>query len=60
MVGCNGIKADPAKIKAIKNFQAPKDLTNLKSYLGFANQLGEFCPNMRQTLVPLKPLLSGT
>ena len=40
MVGCNGIKADTAKIQALKNFPAPKDLTNLKSYLGLANQLG--------------------
>ena len=47
MVGCNGIKANPAKIEAIKNFPAQKDLTNLKSYLGLANQLGEFCPDMK-------------
>ena len=59
MVGCNGIKANPAKIEAIKNFPAQKDLTNLKSYLGLANQLGKFCSNMKQTLVPLKPLLSS-
>ena len=36
-----------------------KDLTNLKSYLGLANQSGEFCPDMKQTLAPLKQLLSG-
>ena len=59
MVGCNGIKADPAKIEAIKNFPAPKDLINLKSYLGLANQVGEFCPDMKQTLVPFKELLSS-
>ena len=47
MFGCNGIKANPAKIEAIKNFPAQKDLTNLKSYLGLANQLGEFCPDMK-------------
>ena len=46
IVSHNGIKADPAKIEALKNFPAPKDLTNLKSYLGLANQLGEFCPDM--------------
>ena len=37
MVGSDGIKADPAKVEAIKEFPAPKDLTNLKSYLGLAN-----------------------
>ena len=59
MVGHNGIMADQAKIKALKNFPVPKDLTNLKSYIRLANQLGEFCPDMKQTLGPIKPLLSG-
>ena len=59
MVGSEGIKADPAKVEAIKEFPAPKDLTNLKSYLGLANQLGEFCPDLKQSLEPIKPLLSG-
>ena len=43
MVGCNCIRADPVKVEAISIFPAPKDLTNLKSYLDFANQLCKFC-----------------
>ena len=36
-----------------------QNLTNLKSYLRLANQLGEFVSDLEQFLGPLKPLLSS-
>ena len=37
IVGKNGVKADPAKIEAIKNFPEPSNITELRSFLGLAN-----------------------
>ena len=49
----DGTQPDPVKVEEICNFPVPKDLTNLRSYLGLANQQVTFL------LEPLKPLLSG-
>ena len=37
IVGKNGVKADPAKIEAIKKFPEPSNITELRSFLGLAN-----------------------
>ena len=53
-----GNKRDPIKIEALRDFLAPMDLTNFKSYFGLANQQGEFSPVLKHSLEPLKPQLS--
>ena len=52
-------KPDLVKVGALKDFPAPKDLTNLNNNLRLANQLGEFTPNLKHSLEPLKPLISA-
>ena len=52
-----GIKADPAKIEAIQNFPQPKNVTDLRAYMGLINQLGHFFPDLSQIALPLRPLL---
>ena len=42
IVGKDGIMADPEKTQALKKFPTPKNLTELRSFLGLANQLGQF------------------
>ena len=59
IVDQEGTRPDPVKAKAIRKFQVLKDLTNLKLFVGFANQLGKFCPDLKHLLEPLKPFLSG-
>ena len=52
-------KPDPTKIEAIRNFPEPKkDLTNLRSFIGLSNQFGDFSPDLKQAMEPLKGLLS--
>ena len=34
--------ADPSKMKAIGNFPVPKNITDLRSFMGLVNQLGCF------------------
>ena len=42
----DGISADPAKTSAIKNMRPPNNVTELRRFMGMANQLGKFSPNL--------------
>ena len=41
-----GVKPDEAKMKAISEFPTPKDVTGVRSFLGLANQLAHFIPDL--------------
>ena len=41
-----GIKADPSKVKAIAEFAAPTNISELRSFMGMVNQLGSFSPHI--------------
>ena len=53
-----GVSADPNKVKAIKNFPVPNNISELKSFMGLVNQLGDFSKQVSSTSVPLRGLLS--
>ena len=53
-----GTKPDPEQLAALKNFAAPTDLTNLRSFMGLANQFSDYSPDMKHAMAPLKGLLS--
>ena len=36
-VSADGVKPDPARLEAIKNFPVPTDVTGVRSFLGLAN-----------------------
>jgi transposase InsO family protein len=55
----DGYTPDPALTEAISNFPAPKDLTELRSFFGLANQIAPFSDAVSQHLLPLRPLLSS-
>lgn len=57
IIGINGIKVDPAKIKAITDFPCPTSLTELRSFLGLANQFGDFTNGLSAATQPLRGLL---
>ena len=52
-----GIYPDPAKTKAIRDFPTPQNLTDLRSFLGLAQQLGHYHPDLAHLTAPLRPLL---
>ena len=58
IVGQSGIKVDPKKLEAISKFPEPRNLTELRSFLGMVNQLGSFSPNISAAAGPLRELLS--
>ena len=57
VVSAEGINPDPEKLKAIREFPAPRDLTTLRSFLGLANYIGHFIPNLSQSTSALRGLL---
>ena len=54
----NGISADPEKMDAIRDMKAPTNITELRRFLGMANQLGKFSHNLAELSEPLRELLS--
>ena len=53
----NGIKPDPKKIKAIKNWPVPQNVTELQSFLGSVNYLSHFIAGLSQLCKPLQALI---
>ncbi len=53
-----GISADPNKTEAIVRMEKPKTRTELRRFLGMANQLGKFSPHLADLSKPLRELLS--
>nr|XP_049461004.1 uncharacterized protein K02A2.6-like [Anopheles coluzzii] len=61
IIDSRGLRPDPAKIDAIKNLPAPKDVTGVRSFIGAINVYAKFIPNMRNLRYPLdKLLLAGS
>ena len=57
LVSDKGTKPDPEKVAAISRFPIPENLTDLRSFLGLANQFSDFSPDLRHAMEPMKGLL---
>ena len=53
----NGIHPDPDKTAAIHEIAPPTNVDQLRRFLGMANQLGKFSPNLAILTQPLRELL---
>ena len=58
LISDNGIKPDPQKTVAIASFPSPKNITDLCSFLGLANQLAFFLPDFSHLTSEMRKLLS--
>ena len=56
VVDPDGVRADPRMTEAIANMSPPTNTTELRRFLGMANQLGKFTPNLAH--ITLRELLS--
>ena len=56
-VSKDGLKPTEAKVKAIKEAEAPKCLTELRSFIGIVNYYSRFQPNLAHKMAPLYELL---
>lgn len=52
-----GIRPNPEKLKAVKNFPIPKTPKNIKQFLGLVGYYRKFIPNFSQIAKPLTQLL---
>ena len=53
-----GISPDPKKIAAIRDFAAPKNPTDLRSWFGLVEQFSDFVPDLKIIMSPLQGLMS--
>ena len=54
-----GVRPDPEKISAILKLQPPTCVSDVRRFLGMANQLGKFSHNLADMTKPLRDLLSN-
>ena len=57
IVSADGVVPDEEKVKAIRGFPPLKSVRDVRSFLGLANQLGEFTPELAAKSAPLRALL---
>ena len=57
VVSIDGKEADPCKVKAIAEFPTPMDITDLRSFMGLVQQLGEFTSEISTAADNLRDLL---
>jgi hypothetical protein len=53
----NGVRPDPEKTEAIQQMQPPKNVSDLRRFLGVTNQLGKFSLKLAALTQPLRELL---
>ncbi|XP_074355780.1 putative mitochondrial protein AtMg00860 [Apium graveolens] len=56
VVGKDGIKVDPIKIEAISNWEQPKTLTEVRSFLGLAGYYERFVKDFGKIATPMTKL----
>ncbi|KAG2795928.1 hypothetical protein PC112_g22421 [Phytophthora cactorum] len=56
-IGKRGLRADPAKVKAIVEWPVPKNQNDLRKWLGLANYLHKYSANYAEMARPLSNLL---
>ena len=57
VIDAAGLHPTKAKVKAITEAPAPKNVAELRSFLGLINYYGKFLPNLSSTLAPIYKLL---
>ena len=58
VVSAAGIQPDPEKVRAITEMEEPRNIGEVRRFLGMANQLGKFCSELANLTKPLRELLS--
>ena len=57
VISDKGVKPDPKRLAAVAEFPRPVDVSSLRGFLGLANQLGFFVPDLAHLSEDLRQLL---
>ena len=57
VIDSDGIRKDPVKVKAITELPEPKDVPDIRRFLGMVNQQNKFLPNLAELTKPIRDLL---
>lgn len=57
ILDANGIRTDPEKVEAIRNFPTPQRVKHLRAFLGLCNYYRRFCPHYSEYTCKLGHLL---
>ena len=60
VITAQGLHTEDSKVKAVVDAPAPRDVSELKSFLGMVNYYGKFLPDLSTLLSPLYILLQRT
>jgi hypothetical protein len=59
LISCNRLRMDLAKVKAVTNWPAPRNVTELQRFIGFANFYQRFIDHFSGTTRPLHDLTNN-
>ena len=54
----DGVHPDSEKVQAIQKFQTPRNVGDIRRFLGMCNHLSKFTPNLAEKTKPLRELLN--
>ena len=57
VVDRDGIRPNPDKVRAIREVRPPKNVSDVRRFLGMSNHLAKFTPNLAEKTKPLRELL---
>ncbi|XP_024964387.1 uncharacterized protein LOC112504674 [Cynara cardunculus var. scolymus] len=55
-ISCDGVSVDPSKVEAVKNWEQPKNASEIRSFLGLAGYYRRFIQYFSKIVVPLTSL----
>ena len=58
IINKDGIHPDNEKVRAIQEFKTPRNVGDIRRFLGMCNQLSKFAPNLADKTKPLRQLLN--
>jgi hypothetical protein len=59
LINCDGIMPDPKKLSAVKDWPTPKNILDVRSFLGLANYFRRYVHDFSEIAVPLINLTKG-
>ena len=59
LISSKGIQIDPEKTEAIEKMERPRNVSDLRRFLGMVNHLQKFITNLAEKTKPLRDLLSA-